>query len=329
MAPWTEWLKPPRKLLLSLFLLTLVSVSAVGWFGWRLLAQQRLVEAQRSQERLEQTAERMATTFRGALAEVGDRLGDWESGARNALPVQDGIILQMKENGLAAFADKRLLYYPLPSSDPELGLEDDLTMEGYKVEVVADGNSASRRAVESAFDLILLDVMLPGKDGFEVCRELRRRGMKTPILILTAKAREAEKVMGLELGADDYVTKPFGTRELRARIKALLRRSRGEERESYSFGEVEVDFARGELRRNGEVVNLTPLEFKLLELFIRSRGRVLSRERLLAGAWAPDTFASDRVVDNHIANLRGKIEPDPANPRYLRNVRGLGYRFDG
>ncbi|MCC6389350.1 MAG: HAMP domain-containing histidine kinase [Bryobacterales bacterium] len=119
MAPWTEWLKPPRTLLLSLFLLTLVSVSAVGWFGWRLLAQQRLVEAQRSQERLEQAAERMATTFRGALAEVGDRLGDWESGEKNALPVQDGIILQMKENGLAAFADKRLLYYPLPSSDPE------------------------------------------------------------------------------------------------------------------------------------------------------------------------------------------------------------------
>jgi len=210
-----------------------------------------------------------------------------------------------------------------------LGLEDDLTMEGYEVEVVADGNTASRRAVESAFDLVLLDVMLPGKDGFEVCRELRRKGMKTPILILTAKAQEAEKVMGLELGADDYVTKPFGTRELRARIKALLRRSRGEESECFSFGEVEVDFARGELRRRGEVVELTPLEFKLLELFIRSRGRVLSRERLLAGAWAPDTFASDRVVDNHIANLRRKIEPDPANPRYLRNLRGLGYRFDG
>jgi two-component system alkaline phosphatase synthesis response regulator PhoP len=210
-----------------------------------------------------------------------------------------------------------------------LGLEDDLTMEGYDVEVVADGATASRRAVESAFDLILLDVMLPGKDGFEVCRELRRRGMKTPILILTAKAQEAEKVMGLELGADDYVTKPFGTRELRARIKALLRRSKAEEGERYCFGEVEVDFARGELRRNGEVVELTPLEFKLLELFIRSRGRVLSRERLLAGAWAPDTFASDRVVDNHIANLRRKIEPDPANPRYLRNLRGLGYRFDG
>jgi two-component sensor histidine kinase len=119
MAPWTEWLKPPRTLLLSLFLLTLVSVSAVGWFGWRLLVQQRLVEAQHSQERLEQAADRMATTFRGALAEIGDRLGDWESGARNDLPVEEGIVLQMKENGLAAFANKRLLYYPLPSPDPE------------------------------------------------------------------------------------------------------------------------------------------------------------------------------------------------------------------
>jgi two-component system alkaline phosphatase synthesis response regulator PhoP len=172
--------------------------------------------------------------------------------------------------------------------------------------------------------------MLPGKDGFEVCRELRRAGMRTPILMLTAKTTEAEKVMGLELGADDYVTKPFGTRELRARIKALLRRAAGEpETGVYSFGDVEVDFQRGELRRNGQAVELTPIEFKLLEQFIQARGRVLSRERLLAGAWGADTFASDRIVDNHIANLRRKIEPDPANPRYLRNLRGLGYRFDG
>jgi DNA-binding response OmpR family regulator len=138
--------------------------------------------------------------------------------------------------------------------------------------------------------------------------------------------------MALELGADDYVTKPFGTRELRARIKALLRRAAGDAStglECYPFGDVEVDFQRGELRRNGEAIELTPLEFKLLGLFIRSRGRVLSRERLLEGAWGPDTFASDRIVDNHIANLRKKIEPDPANPRYLRNVRGMGYRFDG
>ncbi len=211
-----------------------------------------------------------------------------------------------------------------------LGLEDDLKMEGYEVETVGDGVAATRRARETAFDLILLDVMLPGKDGFEVCRELRHAGLRTPILMLTAKTQEAEKVMGLELGADDYVTKPFGTRELRARIKALLRRGNGEqELERCRFGDVEVDFQRGELRRAGNAVDLTPIEFKLLALFIRARGRVLSRDRLLAGAWGPDTFASERIVDNHIVNLRRKIEQDPANPRYLRNVRGLGYRFDG
>jgi two-component system alkaline phosphatase synthesis response regulator PhoP len=211
-----------------------------------------------------------------------------------------------------------------------LGLEDDLKMEGYDVEVLADGNAACRRALDMAFDLIVLDVMLPGKDGFDVCRELRRRGLASPILMLTAKAQEAEKVMGFELGADDYVTKPFGTRELRARIKALLRRGSAERSNGiYSFDEVEVDFDRGELRKAGLPVELTPIEFRLLSVFIRSRGRVLTREQLLAGAWAPDTFASDRVVDNHIANLRRKIESDPVNPKFLRNVRGLGYRFDG
>ena len=210
-----------------------------------------------------------------------------------------------------------------------LGLEDDLKMEGYDVEVLADGNAACRRALECAFDLILLDVMLPGKDGFDVCRELRRRGMHSPILMLTAKTQEAEKVLGLELGADDYVTKPFGTRELRARIKALLRRGNPPSSRVYLFDDVEVDFERGELRHAGQTVELTPIEFRLLSAFVRSRGRILTREQLLADAWAPDTFASDRVVDNHIANLRKKIERDPANPRYLRNVRGLGYRFDG
>ncbi len=210
-----------------------------------------------------------------------------------------------------------------------LGLEDDLKMEGYEVEVASNGIVAARRAREAAFDLILLDIMLPGKDGFEVCRDLRRHGLRTPILVLTAKALESEKVMALELGADDYVTKPFGTRELRARIKALLRRAGDPDIEAYRFGDVEVDFLRGEMRRAGQPVELTPLEFKLLVLFIKSRGRVLSRERLLAGAWAPDTFASDRIVDNHIVNLRRKIEPDPSKPRYLLNLRGLGYRFDG
>ena len=211
-----------------------------------------------------------------------------------------------------------------------LGLEDDLKLEGYEVEVLADGEAARRRALEAPFDLILLDVMLPGKDGFEVCRELRRRGFGGRILILTAKVQEAEKVMGLELGADDYVTKPFGTRELRARIKALLRRANTPpSRETYSFDDMEIDFERAELRKGGKPVDLTPIEFRLLSAFIRSRGRVLTREQLLAGAWAPDTFASDRVVDNHIANLRKKIERDPLNPKFLRNIRGLGYRFDG
>jgi DNA-binding response OmpR family regulator len=210
-----------------------------------------------------------------------------------------------------------------------LGLEDDLQMDGYDVEVVTDGIAASRRARETAFDLIMLDVMLPGKDGFEVCRELRHAGMKTPILMLTARAQEAEKVMGLEIGADDYVTKPFGTRELRARIRALLRRSSHDDpQEIFSFGDNELDFRRGELRRNGEPLELTPIEFRLLTFFVRSRGRILTRDALLSGAWGPDTFASDRIVDNHIVNLRRKIEADPANPAHLRNVRGMGYRFD-
>jgi DNA-binding response OmpR family regulator len=216
-----------------------------------------------------------------------------------------------------------------------LGLEDDLKMEGYEVETAADGVTAARRALEGPFDLILLDVMLPGKDGFEVCRELRRAGLRTPIVMLTAKTQEAEKVLGFELGADDYVTKPFGTRELRARIKALLRRAAGagtpfaSEPERYRFGDIEVDFSRAELRRAGQPVELTPIEFKLLALFVRARGRVLNREQLIDGAWGAEIFASARVADNHIANLRKKIEPDPANPRFLRNVRGLGYRFDG
>jgi two-component system alkaline phosphatase synthesis response regulator PhoP len=211
-----------------------------------------------------------------------------------------------------------------------LGLEDDLKMEGYEVDVLADGNAACRRALDTPYDLILLDVMLPGKDGFDVCRELRRRGFRSPILMLTAKSQEAEKVMGLELGADDYMTKPFGTRELRARIKVLLRRGHEDSpMDIYSFDGLEVDFVRAELRKGGQAMELTPIEFKLLSVFIRSRGRVLTREQLLAGAWSPETFASDRVVDNHIANLRKKIEPDPTSPRYLRNVRGLGYRFDG
>jgi DNA-binding response OmpR family regulator len=210
-----------------------------------------------------------------------------------------------------------------------LGLEDDLKLEGYEVEVVRDGEMASRRAREKSFDLIILDVMLPRKDGFEVCRELRRAGLRTPVILLTAKTQESDKVLGLELGADDYVTKPFSPRELRARVKAALRRAAGETPEIYRFGDAEVDFARCELRRAGEAVEMTPIEFKLLTTFIRHRHHALGRDRLLDEVWGRETFVTDRVVDTHITNLRKKIEPKPREPQFLISVRGIGYRFDG
>jgi two-component system alkaline phosphatase synthesis response regulator PhoP len=210
-----------------------------------------------------------------------------------------------------------------------LGLEIDLRTEGYQVELVADGIEAAQRAREEPFDLILLDVMLPGKDGFEVCRELRRAGVETPIILLTAKTHDAEKVIGLELGADDYITKPFNPMELRARIKAVLRRAPADAPEVCRFGDTEVDFARCELRKAGQLVEITPIELKLLSVFVRSRGRTLSRDQLLNAVWGPGTFVNPRVVDNHIVGLRRKIEPEPNAPRYLVNVRGMGYRFDG
>ena len=207
-----------------------------------------------------------------------------------------------------------------------LGLEDDLTLEGYQVELLHDGAAAVTRARDAHFDLIVLDVMLPGKDGFEVCRALRRSGIRTPILMLTARTQESDKVLGLDLGADDYVTKPFSPRELRARVAALLRRTSGATPVSVArIGDAEVDFTRAEIKRRGDTISLTPLEFKLLQAFIRARGRILTREQLIADAWGPGTFVTDRVVDNHIGSLRRKLEPDAAEPRYLRNIRGLGY----
>jgi DNA-binding response OmpR family regulator len=209
-----------------------------------------------------------------------------------------------------------------------LGLKNDLTLEGYAVEVAADGELASRRAAETVFDLILLDVMLPKKDGFAVCRDLRRAGLKTPIIMLTARAQESEKVLGFGLGADDYVTKPFSPLELCARIKAVLRRSGGERLERVRFGGIDVDFARGVVLRNGLPVDLTPLELKVLGALIRAGGHLLSREQLIEAAWGHGVSISDRVVDNHMMNLRRKLEDTPADPRYLVSVRGLGYRFE-
>jgi DNA-binding response OmpR family regulator len=208
------------------------------------------------------------------------------------------------------------------------GLQLDLKSEGYDVEIESDGENALQRARKEPFDLILLDIMLPHKDGFEVCRELRRSGLRTPIIMLTAKTQEAEKVLGLEMGADDYVTKPFSPRELRARVKAALRRSAEDEARVFRFGDAEVDFGRCELRRAGKPVDLTALEFKLLAALIRSGGKVLSRDQLLDLVWGHSTFVTDRVVDNHVVALRKKLEPDPSKPRHIVSVRGLGYRFD-
>jgi two-component system alkaline phosphatase synthesis response regulator PhoP len=207
-------------------------------------------------------------------------------------------------------------------------LADDLTTEGYAVEVAGNGEDACQRARETSWSLILLDVMLPRKDGFEVCRELRRAGISTPIIFLTARAQEAEKILGLELGGDDYVTKPFSPRELRARIKTVLRRLSPPASERYQFDDVVVDVARGEVTRAGQVVDLTPIEFRLLCTFIERRGRVLTREQLLDAAWSPGIHVIDRAVDTHIVNLRRKLEAADA-PRCFVSVRGRGYRFDG
>jgi DNA-binding response OmpR family regulator len=213
--------------------------------------------------------------------------------------------------------------------DIAFGLEEDLARHGHQVETVGDGEQAVRRGKEGGWDLIILDLMLPRKDGFEVCRELRQAGFKTPIIMLTAKTHEAEKILGLELGADDYITKPFSPRELRARIQAVLRRTAEKSLGTYRFGDCEVDFDRGEVRRAGMPINLSALEFRILAAFVRHRGRVLSRDQLIDAAWGPQTIVTDRVVDTHILNLRKKIEPLPANPRYIRSVRGMGYRFEG
>jgi DNA-binding response OmpR family regulator len=213
--------------------------------------------------------------------------------------------------------------------DIALGLKDDLERHGFEVQTAGDGESALRWGREQGWDLILLDLMLPGRDGFAVCRELRRAGVRTPLIMLTARTHEAEKVLGLELGADDYVTKPFSPRELRARIQAVLRRTGDDSQGTYRFGDCEVDFDRGEVRRGGVPVDVTALEFRLLSAFIRRRGHVLSRRQIIDAAWGEDTFVTDRVVDTHVLNLRKKIEPEPSRPCHLCSVRGVGYRFEG
>ena len=212
-----------------------------------------------------------------------------------------------------------------------MGLKDDLEFEGYEVAAADNGKDGYMLARNREFQLIILDILLPELNGFEICKKLRDEGVKTPILMLTAaRTEEMDKVMGLELGADDYVTKPVGSRELVARVKAILRRV-GEEKkieDIFEFSDVSIDFRRHEVLKAGEKIHLTALEFKLLRFFIEKKGEVVTRDNLLDEAWG-DAIISPRTLDSHIVHLRKKIEPDPSHPQYLISIRGVGYRFEG
>ncbi len=211
------------------------------------------------------------------------------------------------------------------------GLRDDLELEGFAVDVVDDGKVALRRILEDKFDLVLLDLMLPGMDGLDVCRQARSKGDRTPVIMLTAKGQEVDKIVGLELGADDYITKPFSRREVLARIKAVLRRSHDapEPNTTLRFADITVDTGRCEVSRRGERIDLTATEFKLLQVFLQHRGRVLTIDDLIREAWGRDAILTDRVVYTHVHHLRSKLEENPQKPRFLIGVRGIGYRFDG
>ncbi len=210
-----------------------------------------------------------------------------------------------------------------------MALEDNLKLEGYDVASARDGELGLSKVMENQYDLIILDIMLPKMNGFDVCRRIRQEGISTPILMLTAKSQEIDKVLGLELGADDYVTKPFSPRELIARVKALLRRAKPQEQgiEFYHFGDIEVDFKKYEIKKKGKQIYLTALEFALLHFLIKHKGEVVSRDAILDEVWGNDVFVQPRTVDKHIAELRKKIEDDPPNPKFVVGVRSIGYKF--
>ena len=214
------------------------------------------------------------------------------------------------------------------------GLEYGLSREGFNVLLAEDGPRALDVARTRSPDLILLDVRLPGMSGFDVCRQLRREGKRQPVLMLTARDEEVDKVLGLELGADDYVVKPFALREVVARIRALLRRAYGDLAQSATeerlvFGDLEIDLARFRVARGHRTIELTPTEFRILRHLARSPGRPFTRAQLIQDVWGYDSeVENDRTVDVHIRHLRAKIEDDPANPRFVVTVRGLGYKLD-
>lgn len=209
------------------------------------------------------------------------------------------------------------------------GLQDNLEYEGYEVDYAADGEEGQKKIVENTYDLILLDVMLPKKSGFDVCREIRARGITCPVLMLTAKGEEIDRVLGLELGADDYITKPFSLRELLARIKAVLRRSGGSLKEGalITMGKLEVNFTTYEAYEKGQSVAMTHKEFEILKYLYQHKNQAVSREHLLNDVWGYDTMTTTRTVDNFILKLRQKIELNPAEPKHILTVHGIGYKF--
>jgi two-component system, OmpR family, alkaline phosphatase synthesis response regulator PhoP len=212
-----------------------------------------------------------------------------------------------------------------------LTLTDRLSREGYAVETSADGESGLERAASGAFDLVLLDVMLPRMNGFDVLRELRRRGHETPVIVLTARGQVIDKVVGLKLGADDYVTKPFEMAELLARVEAKLRRAPAPTRplDGYQFGSISIDFRKAEVTKDGVLIELSAREFQLLRYFVEHRGATLTREELLNEVWGYNAMPSTRTVDVHVAWLRQKVEPTPKHPQYILTVHGMGYKFAG
>jgi two-component system alkaline phosphatase synthesis response regulator PhoP len=210
------------------------------------------------------------------------------------------------------------------------GITINLKDEGYTVDWAPDGETGLRKSLEETPDLIILDIMLPEMDGLDVCRELRKKDIDLPILMLTAKNEEIDRVVGLEIGADDYITKPFSVRELIARVKAHLRRVKKADesvQNTYSFGDVEIDFVHYKIRRKGTESDATSLEMKILNYFIQHRGQVVSRDDLLNQVWGYDNYPTTRTIDNHILKIRKKIEEDPVHPRYIHSVYGGGYRF--
>jgi DNA-binding response OmpR family regulator len=214
--------------------------------------------------------------------------------------------------------------------DMALGLRDNCEYEGYEVSVARDGEEGVARALEERPDLILLDVMLPKLSGLDVCRTLRKRGADTPIIMLTARGQEIDKVVGLEVGADDYVTKPFGINELMARVRAHLRRAArpAAEIETYTFGDVELNFRTHHATKGGQPLDLSAREFEILKYFVRRPGEPVTRDQLLNDIWG-DQYPFSRTVDNHIAKLRQKIEDDPSEPRHIITLHRVGYKFLG